>query len=342
MSIPIPLFDQEDEFIWGPAANGNFSIKSATWIQYNDLSPHPKTKLLNLIWKLDIPPKVKIFTWLLIRGRLKTRDRLSRFVQNMDANCALCHNSIESLNHLFYDCPFAHNVWHLSGLYATPINAPNLISWLDDLVSLNNDKLLLSHILLICWQIWDSRNKWIFQQVTPHPTKVVNVAYSLGCEFWHANPPQMCKKNDFSSIKWKPPDTSFAKLNFDGAVSHTTSAAIGFIIRDDMGNPLLVGAKKSHSLSVPVTEALALREGLSTAFQRGIKKIQVEGDSKLVIDCIRGSTFIPWRLKYLVADIKELAESLIQFLSIMSIVKLILQQMQLLLLVTLVRICSFG
>ena len=96
-------------------------------------------------------------------------------------------------------------------------------------------------------------------QVTPHPTKVVNVAYSMGCEFGHANPPiQMCKKNDISSIKWKPPDASFVKLNFDGAVSHITSAAIGFIIRDDMGNPLLVGAKKSHYVSVPVTETLAL------------------------------------------------------------------------------------
>ena len=87
---------------------------------------------------------------------------------------------------------------------------------------------------------------------------VVNVAYSMGCEFWHANPSfQMCKKNDISSIKWKPPDTSFAKLNFDGVVSHTTSTAIGFIIRDDMGNPLLVGAKKSYSVSVPFTGALA-------------------------------------------------------------------------------------
>lgn len=79
-----------------------------------------------------------------------------------------------------------------------------------------------------------------------------------------------------------------------------TIAAIGFIIRDNIGNPLLVGAKKSYSLSVPRTEALALWEELSIAFQRGIKKIHIEGDSKLVIDCTRGNTFIPWRLKCVV------------------------------------------
>jgi hypothetical protein len=182
----------------------------------------------------------------------------------------------------------------MSGLPTTLENAPNLINWLDNLISLGNDKQLFSHILLICWQIWDSRNNWIFKQVTPHPSKVIHVAYSIGCDFWNVNHhSQSHKFHDTSPIKWKPLDSSYTKLNFDGSVSRP-SAAIGFIIRDNVGNPLIVGAKKSYSLNVPVTEALALREGLSTALQKGFMKIQVEGDSKLVIDCVRGCIPIPW------------------------------------------------
>ncbi|KAL6214156.1 hypothetical protein ACLB2K_013594 [Fragaria x ananassa] len=33
LGIPIPVCDQEDELIWGPSCNGNFSIKTATWLQ---------------------------------------------------------------------------------------------------------------------------------------------------------------------------------------------------------------------------------------------------------------------------------------------------------------------
>lgn len=41
-AILIPLSNQEENFVWGPSANGIFSIKFATWLQYNDMCPHPK------------------------------------------------------------------------------------------------------------------------------------------------------------------------------------------------------------------------------------------------------------------------------------------------------------
>jgi hypothetical protein len=46
------------------------------------------------------------------------------------------------------------------------------------------------------------------------------------------------------------------------------------------------GASKPRSLNFPITEAFALQEGLITVLQKRIKKIQVERDSKLIIDRI--------------------------------------------------------
>ncbi|KAL6142199.1 hypothetical protein ACLB2K_060482 [Fragaria x ananassa] len=37
-SINIPIVDFEDEFVWGPASNGVFSVKSAMWMQMSDAS----------------------------------------------------------------------------------------------------------------------------------------------------------------------------------------------------------------------------------------------------------------------------------------------------------------
>ena len=48
-------------------------------------------------------------------------------------------------------------------------------------------------------------------------------------------------------------------------------------------------------------------EGLCTAFRHKLTKIQVEGDSKLIINCVRNKCSIPWRLKALIKDIQMLA-----------------------------------
>lgn len=73
-SIPLPLHNVEDEFIWGPAGNGRFSINSASELQAQKTIAHSKSKLLSLMWKLPMPPKVKIFSWQLIRNRLRSKD----------------------------------------------------------------------------------------------------------------------------------------------------------------------------------------------------------------------------------------------------------------------------
>lgn len=72
------------------------------------------------------------------------------------------------------------------------------------------------------------------------------------------------------------PCISFAKLTFDCSVSHNNSVAIGFIIRDENGNPImLASAKKSRSLSVPITEALFAKVCL-LPFREELKRFKLK------------------------------------------------------------------
>ncbi|KAL6143373.1 hypothetical protein ACLB2K_054068 [Fragaria x ananassa] len=89
-----------------------------------------------------------------------------------------------------------------------------------------------------------------------------------------------------SSIKWLPPPCNLVKLNFDGSVCHNKKAAAGFVIRDHEGNPILAGSRCVGNTSVPIAECSALRDGLFHAFCNDIRRVQVEGDSKLIIDLI--------------------------------------------------------
>ncbi|KAL6218117.1 hypothetical protein ACLB2K_011334 [Fragaria x ananassa] len=65
LSLPTPF---EDEFIWGPASHGRFTIKSATWLQLQDKQEHNRIQLIKKLWSLDIQPKIKFFGWLMLRG----------------------------------------------------------------------------------------------------------------------------------------------------------------------------------------------------------------------------------------------------------------------------------
>ncbi|KAL6211498.1 hypothetical protein ACLB2K_016723 [Fragaria x ananassa] len=88
------------------------------------------------------------------------------------------------------------------------------------------------------------------------------------------------------SIKWLPPPCNLVKPNFDGSVCHNKKTATGFVVRDHEGNPILAGSRCVGNSSVPITEYSALRDGLFHALCNDIRRVQVDDDSKLIIDLI--------------------------------------------------------
>ncbi|KAI5356434.1 hypothetical protein L3X38_009329 [Prunus dulcis] len=60
-------------------------------------------------------------------------------------------------------------------------------------------------------------------------------------------------------------------------------------------------------VSITVAECLALRDGLAHAIHNGWRKILVEGDSKLIIDCVNNVVSVPWSISLFVQDIRVLS-----------------------------------
>ncbi|KAL6191398.1 hypothetical protein ACLB2K_037789 [Fragaria x ananassa] len=56
---------------------------------------------------------------------------------------------------------------------------------------------------------------------------------------------------------------------------------------------------------------MALKERLIAAKRRNCNQIEVEGDSSLIINCVKGSCAIPWKLKSLIRDVLALANSFV-------------------------------
>ncbi|XP_061999335.1 uncharacterized protein LOC133716675 [Rosa rugosa] len=88
-----------------------------------------------------------------------------------------------------------------------------------------------------------------------------------------------------------------------------TSTGGGFVVRDNRGRPLIASTRQVGNTTVPLAEALALRDGLKSAKEQGYNTIEVEGDSKLVIDAVNNVIQPPWRSIKIIHDIQAIATS---------------------------------
>ncbi|XVF14329.1 hypothetical protein REPUB_Repub09cG0049900 [Reevesia pubescens] len=89
--------------------------------------------------------------------------------------------------------------------------------------------------------------------------------------------------------KWKPPREEIAKINFDAAVFEDIGATkTGVVIKDFKAKVLALLSKNKQVLVDPfVANCISLREALNFALEMGIKEVEVEGDSLLLVCAVK-------------------------------------------------------
>jgi hypothetical protein len=131
---------------------------------YNALIAHLPAPRKNMIWKLKIPLKIKIFIWYLQNGVVVTKDNLACRRWKESLNCYFC-NLDEIIQHLFFDCQLATIMWRIvevSFNITPPMNFFHMFNgWLNGI-----NKKLMYKILVgasaLCWEIWLSINDMVF------------------------------------------------------------------------------------------------------------------------------------------------------------------------------------
>jgi hypothetical protein len=117
----IQLNDREDNLVWSWTGDGEYTAKSAYKMLHGGSIPF---RGHSLIWKTWAPLKVKIFLWLAFRKRHWTADRRARHGLEAKADCYLCDQAPETIDHLLCECLFTREVWfhilHAIGLQLPP------------------------------------------------------------------------------------------------------------------------------------------------------------------------------------------------------------------------------
>jgi zinc-binding in reverse transcriptase len=68
---------------------------------------------LHRIWKLNCPPRMKFFQWLMVKNKILTMNNLVRSGWLLVNMCSMCKSSEERVSHHFDQCSFANQKYQL-------------------------------------------------------------------------------------------------------------------------------------------------------------------------------------------------------------------------------------
>lgn len=132
--------------------------------------------------------------------------------------------------------------------------------------------------------IWLDRNNLVFNG-TSKISNVTQSAIAIAAEIWAGNiarqPP-----HGIRLISWTSPNQGWSKLNVDGATG--VAAGAGGLIRNSQGNWIHGFSKNLGTADSLQAESWALYTGLTIASQLNIEKIEIECDSILVVQMVKG------------------------------------------------------
>uniref|UniRef100_A0A2N9G757 RNase H type-1 domain-containing protein n=1 Tax=Fagus sylvatica TaxID=28930 RepID=A0A2N9G757_FAGSY len=167
---------------------------------------------------------------------------------------------------------------------------------------------------MVSWLIWYHRNRLRLQQPTDPITQIATRAQELLTEFANGQeqlPMPLIQPRSPEAIKWHPPTPGRCKVNYDGAIfSNTNEAGLGVIIRNDQGEVMgSLSQRVPFPHSVEAVEAYAARCAIQFAKDLGIMKIDLEGDSRIIVDALLHAGPCSTFYGHIIEDIKQIAKA---------------------------------
>jgi hypothetical protein len=155
-------FDEDSNDIWRPVWGNDYSAKKFYDHIYSMVEGNP---IFKIICKSRCIPRVKFFFWLILVDRLNTKNMLSRrhIGERSDDFCVLCTaGTEETIEHLFFQCPFACQCWDRIGFHL------DLNLDVTDMIlharRASNLKFFTEIVLLAAWELWKVRNDRVFNR----------------------------------------------------------------------------------------------------------------------------------------------------------------------------------
>ncbi|KAL0445558.1 UNVERIFIED_CONTAM: hypothetical protein Slati_1683700 [Sesamum latifolium] len=197
-SIELQNPESQNALVWHFGKKGRFTVRSAYELctQYlhgagTSLGPAQDRESLagwNFLWRAKVPPKVQLLAWRACQEAIPVCCNLRRKGLNIPTACMRCGNDAEDVLHVLLRCSFSRQVWALSCLPWRWINLEvrNTEDWMRGVwKELKGPDFSL--FLLICRNLFISRNQLAFEAVSRSPLEVIGSARRV-FHIWHKDP----------------------------------------------------------------------------------------------------------------------------------------------------------
>ena len=220
--IQLSKHPTEDKLYWPWTQNGQYSCKSGYGFlkseadeEVVEATQDEDRKFWFSIWALQVPNKIRNFMWRACHDSLPTKANLRRRHIVDSSLCERCLREEENPLRALWSCRELDSIWSESEWNfrqaINPTNFKELLSWILN----NHGKPEL--FAMTTWGIWYQRNQVRLHKPCCTSDQIATQAKERLQEFTVALPPKPPRTTRTRDI-WKPPDASYFKINFDGAV----------------------------------------------------------------------------------------------------------------------------
>ncbi|CDP09717.1 unnamed protein product [Coffea canephora] len=195
LDIPISIAGREDSNYWLHSGSGTYTVNSGYKALCQETSQHKgrrdneagtssansNEKQWKWLWKLKVKSKIKHFIWRSLNGLLPVNDLVFKRIHQGDPICDGCGEQEESIEHLFFQCSRAQEVWKMAPIQWDGLTEQtrNILVWWNSMLEATNRIEGREHVELtvnILWQIWKRRNEWKFNAKRRHPWESIKKA----------------------------------------------------------------------------------------------------------------------------------------------------------------------
>lgn len=286
----------KDIRFWPGSMKGIYTVKSGYALEMNFTLPpqfqssHPNMDWWKLIWKLSLPPKLRIFIWRASKDLIPTdANLLSRYVPTTGL-CPLCKSGIASTSHCLIFCPLVKNLWK-NTVFWNHLKRMHYAKFLDCLLLLV--KVLkvveLEKFVFMVWAIW--KEFCILSHKTNMPLRSIDIDWVFSYidafkKVTEVGSMEQVSGHISAESGWVAPLPNHHRVDVDAGYDEArNSFSVAAVIRNHLG--FVVGAKAQlirHPGSVKGAELTAILYGLKYCLQLGFDIAQIYSDSSLAVN----------------------------------------------------------
>ena len=94
---------------WGNTSSYNSAYGYRVFLALPNATNNPA--IWKNLWNSPTLPKIDLFYWTMVHGRILTGDNLEKHGFEGPFRCPLCYGTSETILHLFFSCPYTKYVW---------------------------------------------------------------------------------------------------------------------------------------------------------------------------------------------------------------------------------------